>query len=87
MILSDELKSYRQIGNFEISNLCLQSHPCKHYVKNVETDKDFGLMTGDQIYLMLKEKGLNDFHFNYYIKQNDEKCIHSKNLKKETEEI
>jgi len=34
-----DLDSYRIVGNYQISNMCLMTYPCQHTVINVETNK------------------------------------------------
>ena len=57
--------TFRKIGEFYISNLCLETYPCKHYIKlkNGETK----LMRGDDIYKLFHKNGIKDDHFDKYI--------------------
>ncbi len=58
--------SYRKVGNYKISNMCLESYPCKHSVcfKNGNTE----IISGDVIYRWLKAEGLSDEHLDQYAK-------------------
>ena len=60
-----DLNKKNLIGKYEISDLCFQSSPCQHYVKNIETGTA-QLMFGDNIYSMLKNDGLTYPHFDCY---------------------
>ena len=60
-----DLNKCRLIGDYEISDICLLTYPCQHYVKNTITGESSRMM-GDKIYTMLKEKGLSDKHFDDY---------------------
>lgn len=80
----DELNSFRKIGKYEISNICLQSYPCKHYIKFKNGDTK--LLSGDKIYRLFKSEGLSDLHIDEYaewVRQCDfpsaEEIIKSKN--------
>lgn len=55
----------RTIGKYEISDLCLLSYPCQHYIKNTETGES-SRMSGANIFCMLRDDGLSDTHFNDY---------------------
>ena len=61
-----DLNKKNIIGKYEISDICLQSYPCQHYVKNIETGTA-QLMFGDNIYSMLKNDGLTYPHFDCYV--------------------
>ena len=50
---------------YEISQMCLQSYPCQHDVRDMETGVT-QTMSGDTIYKMLKKEGLTDPHFEMY---------------------
>lgn len=52
--------SFRKIGKYEISNCCLETCPCQHYIKfeNGETE----LLSSDIIYCLFKSEGLSDPH-------------------------
>lgn len=55
----------RKIGNFEISNICLLSYPCKHHVEDTRTGLT-QLMNGPDIYNLIKQHGLTYDHFDRY---------------------
>lgn len=59
-----ELNSFRQIGKYQISNLCLETYPCKHYMKL--NNGDAKLMSGGNIYRLFKSEGLSDPHIDKY---------------------
>ena len=61
----EDLHKYTIIGNFEISDLCLQTYPCKHNVKNRITCES-SLMYGDEIFILLKNIGKSHKHFDDY---------------------
>jgi hypothetical protein len=52
------------VGDYKISNTCLQSYPCKHYVqlKNGESK----VMSGHDIYRMFASEGLHYPHIDNY---------------------
>lgn len=54
-----------KVGNYEIRNLCYQSYPCQHRVKNTETE-ECGLWSGPSIYKLLKDHSTSHPHFNRY---------------------
>jgi hypothetical protein len=56
--------TFRKIGEYEISNRCLQSYPCKHYIKLKNGNTK--LMSGDKIYRLFKTEGLSDPHIDKY---------------------
>jgi hypothetical protein len=58
------MKRFRKIGNYEISNECLQCYPCKHSVKF--DNGEVKLMYGDDIYRLFQSEGLRDPHINSY---------------------
>ena len=60
------LNSFRKVGKYEISNICLETYPCQHYVKfkNGETK----ILFGDKIYRLFKSEGLTDPHIDSYAK-------------------
>ena len=60
----DKTETFRQVGPFEISNLCLETYPCQHYVRfqNGNTVR----MGGADIHCLLKSNGLSDVHFDMY---------------------
>ena len=53
------------IGDYEISDLCFSSYPCQHYVKNTVTGRTKS-MYGHDIYILLKDIGKSDKHFDIY---------------------
>lgn len=55
-----------KIGKYEISNMCLKTYPCKHYIRNCEDNSNFVTMSGPKIYHLLKKDGLSDKHFDEY---------------------
>ena len=57
-------ETFRTVGPYEVSNLCMQSFPCMHYVKmkNGETR----MLSGDDLYCMFRSEGLSDPHFDKY---------------------
>ena len=61
----NNLDKYRIIGDYEVSVMCLQTYPCKHYIRKRGEEK-FGIQLGDDIYWMLKEQGIHDNHFEEY---------------------
>jgi hypothetical protein len=58
------MDGFRKIGKYEISNMCLESYPCKHRIKfeNGETQ----ILSGDKIYCLFKSEGLSDAHIDSY---------------------
>jgi len=56
--------TYRTVGKFQISDLCLQTYPCKHYIIFENGDK--AMMSGDKIYTLLTDNQLSDDHFHCY---------------------
>lgn len=60
---NDIMNSYYQVGEYQISHLCLQSIPCNHYV--IINGKK-STLSGVTIYNMLKKDGLSHQHFNEY---------------------
>jgi hypothetical protein len=61
----DDINSYRTVGKYQISNMCLQSYPCQHSIINTETGET-KKMYGSAIYTLLKEDKLSDAHFDEY---------------------
>lgn len=64
--------SFRKVGKYQMSNMCLQSYPCKHIIKFETGEKT--LMSGDKIYRLFKSEGLSDNHIDVYaewVRQND----------------
>ena len=60
----DGFNRFRTVGKYKISNICLQTYPCKHYItfENGETE----MMSGDEIYRLFKSEGLYDKHIDSY---------------------
>lgn len=60
----DETETFQNFGRFEISNVCLESYPCEHYVRF----KTGGGVTmgGVEIHCLLKSSGLSDPHFDVF---------------------
>jgi hypothetical protein len=58
------INGFRKIGNYEISQICLQSYPCQHSIKfeNGENKR----MYADNIYRLFKSEGLSDPHIDSY---------------------
>lgn len=56
--------SFRKVGTIEISNMCLQSYPCKHFI--LFNNGEEKIMSGDKIFTLLKENQLSDEHFCCY---------------------
>jgi len=52
-------------SNYEISCLCMESYPCQHSVKNKKTNI-VKVMSGVEIYEMLKKENIFLEHFNEY---------------------
>jgi len=56
-------------GKYEITNICRESadvhYPCRHYVRNTETNNTT-LMGGDEIYCLLLNEGFRSIHFDHY---------------------
>lgn len=61
---SNPMTGYRTLGKYKISNMCMQSYPCKHWIEY--EDGKHGMMNGDEIYSMLRKEGVYDAHFNAY---------------------
>lgn len=53
------------LGKYSISVACKLTDPCRHYVTNSETGVS-SWMYGDDIYIILKNDGLSDPHFEEY---------------------
>lgn len=67
LIIQQMEKSYYTVGHYRISTECLQTYPCKHYVKDVNSNVDeLRMMCSDKIYKMLKNENLSHAHFNEY---------------------
>ena len=62
--------SYTTYGNYEISNICLESYPCQHYVIDKKTGNKKLLLGTDILALLDKEniKNITDTHFEMYRK-------------------
>jgi hypothetical protein len=57
---------YRIVGNYYISDLCMQTAVCKHFVLDCDA-KNKRMMDGREIFTMLKnDKCTMDPHFNCY---------------------
>jgi hypothetical protein len=63
------------IGEYEISDLCIQLYPCQHYVKHIKTGKTYRLY-GDHICKLLKKDGLSHSHFDNYNNYNFSKVYY-----------
>ena len=68
----ERFNSFRKVGKYEISTICLQTYPCKHTIRfeNGETN----IMSAPKIYTLLNAEGLSDKHFDYcaeYIRRRD----------------
>jgi hypothetical protein len=63
--MSDLFKEYHNVGKYKISNLCLESYPCQHFVYTDDGEPPTR-MRGDEIYYMLKKDGLSSSHFDKY---------------------
>jgi hypothetical protein len=63
-MVMERFNTFRKVGKYEISTICLQSYPCKHYIRfeNGETM----MMSGAKIYGLLNAEGLSDKHFDCY---------------------
>jgi hypothetical protein len=59
------MDTFYNVGKYEISNMCLQTYPCKHRVYNKETGVS-SIKSGVAIYSMLKNEGLSHEHFNEF---------------------
>lgn len=74
MDMKDIYKGTYQVGKYKISEFCLHSYPCKHYVEYSKYGMySFGcftskreLLSGDYIYTMLAEDNLSHPHFDKY---------------------
>ena len=55
---------YEQVGPYKIEKHCYEANPCRHYVLNVENGF-YSLMTGKEIFIILKKYNLKLPHFNY----------------------
>lgn len=60
----ESFDSFRKIGKYEISNVCLHTYPCRHQIKFENGDTK--LMSGDKIYRLFKSEGLSDSHIDSY---------------------
>jgi hypothetical protein len=58
------LNRYEKIGKYEISEICLQSYPCQHYIKF--NDGEIKTMRADNIYRLFKSEGLSYPHIDEY---------------------
>lgn len=59
-----DINSHYSVGNCQISNLCLQSFPCKHYFRE-SRHGTWQMLSATSIYKILDKKGLSDPHFEY----------------------
>lgn len=48
--LVNSVKDYK-VGKYEVSSLCIQTNPCKHYVKDTTTGKTY-IMSKSNIFLL-----------------------------------
>ena len=55
----------RIIGDYEVSNFCVETYPCIHHIKK-HGEELFFEEDGATIYWMLKEQGIHDNHFEEY---------------------
>lgn len=56
-------------GSYDIQHLCYQSFPCQHYVRKCGGgDADWRLISGKEIFSLLKKDGVSDPHFDKYKK-------------------
>lgn len=86
------MDSYREVGNYELSTLCMESYPCQHYVKF--KNGNTRLFTSDIIYRIFKSEGLSDPHIDKYaefVRQHDfptpEEIVIIKNMKLKNQEV
>lgn len=81
------------VGNYEIHSGCMESWPCQHWIKNIQTKK-MSIRYGTEIYKMLKKDNLSHPHFEEYKDYKDiqdifdaEEIDESEFYRKEEEEI
>ena len=60
----NQFDTYETVGDYEISNTCLETHPCKHYIRYKK--KECAIMHGDVIFCLLASKQLSSKHFDKY---------------------
>lgn len=65
MNLSNYFNKFTVAGNYEIYDLCLETYPCKHSVKNTVTG-EMSIMSGAEIFILLKDMEKSDEHFDIY---------------------
>jgi hypothetical protein len=53
------------VGKYEIHGGCMESWPCQHWIKNIQTKK-MSIRYGTEIYKMLKKDNLSHPHFEEY---------------------
>lgn len=53
-----------EVGNYQISKICLESFPCQHAFRSSSSDK-WDYLNAVEIYKLLKSKGLSHPHFEY----------------------
>ena len=80
----EELNRCRTIGAYQVSVVCLQTYPCKHYVhfKNGGSK----LMLASDIYRMLQTDGISDKHFDEYaefVRKQDDPTLNQRNRERE----
>lgn len=56
---------YWQIGDYKVSEMCMQSYPCQHTIVNIQSNIHFTL-DGASFYRLLKKDGLSHPHFDEY---------------------
>ena len=54
-----------EIGKYKVSEICLETYPCQHYVEDTSTGHKFRIF-GHNFYTMLENEGLSHEHFNRY---------------------
>lgn len=54
-----------EIGKYKVSEICLQTYPCKHYVEDTSTGHKC-IIFGHKFYTMLENDGLSHEHFDRY---------------------
>ncbi len=60
-----DLTKYTDYGKYRISNICLQSYPCQHYVIDKESGEERRLFGTDVLRLLDKEN-IQSSHFEIY---------------------
>ena len=56
---------YKCVDGYHISRTCMQTYPCKHYVKTTLSEKP-RMMSGSEIYLIKDKTDKVDSHFKQY---------------------